>query len=88
MLGMAEAGSRRRVAAEGEPQMTTRLNVNINDETAAALRELAERRQTTVTEIVRRAVSVYKFVEDEVVDGNKVLKLVSRDGQETIVSVL
>jgi hypothetical protein len=68
--------------------MTTRLNVNINDETAAALRELAERRQTTVTEIVRRAVSVYKFVEDEVVDGNKVLKLVSRDGQETIVSVL
>jgi hypothetical protein len=68
--------------------MTTRLNVNINDETAAALRELAARRQTTVTEIVRRAVSVYKFVEDEVVDGNKSLKLVSRDGQETVVSVL
>jgi hypothetical protein len=68
--------------------MTTRLNVNINDETAAALRELADRRQTTVTEIVRRAVSVYKFVEDEVVDGNKTLKLVSKEGQETIVSVL
>ena len=68
--------------------MTTRLNVNINDETAAALRELAARRETTVTEIVRRAVSVYKFVEDEVVDGKKSLKLVSRDGQETVVSVL
>jgi len=68
--------------------MTTRLNVNINDETAEALKELAERRQTTVTEIVRRAVSVYKFVEDEVVDGNKVLKLVAPEGQETIVSMV
>lgn len=68
--------------------MTTRLNVNINDETAAALRDLAERRQTTVTEIVRRAVSVYKFVEDEVVNGGKTLKLVSPGGTENIVSVI
>jgi hypothetical protein len=68
--------------------MTSRLNVNINDETAAALRELAARRGATVTEIVRRAVSVYKFVEDEVVDGNKTLKLVDQVGQETTVTVL
>ena len=68
--------------------MTTRLSVNINDETAAALRDLAKRRQTTVTEVVRRAVSVYKFVEDEVVDGDKTLKLVQSNGSETIVTVL
>jgi predicted transcriptional regulator len=68
--------------------VTTRLNVNINDETAQALKELAERRQTTVTEIVRRAVSVYKFVEDEVVDGNKTLKLVAPEGQETILTMV
>ncbi|WP_328329960.1 ribbon-helix-helix protein, CopG family [Kribbella sp. NBC_00382] len=68
--------------------MTTRLNVNINDETAEALRQLADRRQTTVTEIVRRAVSVYKFIEDEVVDGNKTLKLVTQEGQETSVSLV
>jgi predicted transcriptional regulator len=68
--------------------VTTRLNVNINDETAAALKELADRRETTVTEIVRRAVSVYKFIEDEVVDGNKTLKLVSREGQETIMTMV
>ena len=47
--------------------MATRLSVNINDETARALKELAERRETSVTDIIRRAVSVYKFVEDEVV---------------------
>jgi predicted transcriptional regulator len=68
--------------------MTTRLSVNINDETAEALKSLAARRQTTVTEIVRRAVSVYKFVEDEVVDGDKTLKLVAPHGGETIVSML
>jgi hypothetical protein len=55
--------------------MTTRLNVNINDETQAALEDLAARRQTTVTEVVRRAVSVYKFISDEVTDGDKTLKI-------------
>lgn len=68
--------------------MTTRLSVNINDETSVALKDLAARRQTTVTEVIRRAVSVYKFVEDEVVDGDKTLKLVQRDGRETIITVL
>lgn len=68
--------------------MTTRLSVNINDETSAALRDLAGRRQTTVTEIVRRATSVYKWVEDEVVDGDATLKLVRPDGSETVVTVL
>ena len=68
--------------------MATRLHVNVNDETAAALRGLAAKRQTSVTEIVRRAVSVYKFVEDEVVDGDKTLKLVRPDGAETVVTVL
>ena len=51
--------------------MTQRLSVNINDETAQALNELAARRQTTVTEIIRRAVSMYKFVEDEVTQKGK-----------------
>jgi hypothetical protein len=68
--------------------VVTKLNVNINDETAAALKDLAERRQITVTEVVRRAVSVYKFVEDEVVDGDAKLKLVKPDGGETTVAVV
>lgn len=52
--------------------MTQRLSVNINDETAAALEDLAERRGTSITDIVRRAVSVYKFVEDMVASGKTV----------------
>lgn len=69
--------------------MATRLNINVNDETAAALQELAAKRDTTLTEIVRRAVSVYKFVEDEVVDGEKTLELKDkRSGERTTLAVL
>ena len=56
--------------------MTTRLSININDETAQALRELADESGTTVTEVVRRAVSVYKFF-DDARDEVKTIQLVS-----------
>jgi hypothetical protein len=42
-----------------------RLTININDETDAALRELAEKQGTTVTEQIRRAVGIYKFFLEE-----------------------
>lgn len=60
--------------------MTTRLSVNINDETEAALKELAAERGVTVTEIVRRSVGVYKYIEDEVLKANKVLQIADRNG--------
>jgi hypothetical protein len=59
--------------------MSTRLSVNINDETADALRTLAERRGVTVTETIRRAVSVYKYLADEMAEG-RVLQVT--DGRE------
>lgn len=69
--------------------MATRLNINVNDETAKALQELAAKRGTTLTEVVRRAVSVLKFVEDEVVDGDKTLELKDRkSGERTTLAVL
>ena len=66
--------------------MTQRLSVNINDETAVALNHLASQRQTTVTEIVRRAVSVYKFVEDETRKG-KTLQLADANEVVTLQMV-
>jgi predicted transcriptional regulator len=63
--------------------MTQRLSVNINDETAAALNQLAQDRQTTVTEVVRRAISVYKFIEDQINDG-KQLQLADADQVVTL----
>lgn len=55
--------------------MTQRLSVNINDECAEALYELAVRESVTATEVIRRAISVYKFVSDEQ-DAGKQLKMV------------
>lgn len=67
--------------------MATRLSVNINDETAAALRELAEKDGITVTEVIRRAVSVYKFFVDARAEG-ETIQLVSADEKTTLVQLV
>jgi hypothetical protein len=59
-----------RVKANSEPM--TRLNVNLNSETAAALQEIAENRGISFTEAVRRAISVYKFIDDETQEGHRI----------------
>ena len=41
-----------------------RLSVNINDETAEALEYLSIKHNTTVSETVRHAVGLLKFLED------------------------
>jgi hypothetical protein len=50
---------------------TARLSVNLTHDTMATLRWIADRRGASVTETVRRAIAVLKFVEDEVDKGNK-----------------
>lgn len=57
-----------------------RLSVNINDETAAALRTLADRDGVTITELIRRAVSVLAFVEGEIDKGNEIRVVDKRRG--------
>lgn len=49
-----------------------RLNVNLNAETAEALKEIADQRGISFTEAVRRAISVYKFIDDETHEGNRI----------------
>ncbi|KPM52173.1 hypothetical protein ACG83_30485 [Frankia sp. R43] len=50
----------------------TRLTVNINTETAAALRQVAESRGVSYTEAVRRAVALLKLIEDETQKGHAI----------------
>jgi hypothetical protein len=52
---------------------SVRLSVNINAETSAFLREYAARKGVTITEAVRRAVAVLKFVTDETDAGNRLV---------------
>jgi hypothetical protein len=48
----------------------TRLNININSETHAAL--LHQPADVTITEAVRRAVALYKLLTDAVEDGSRI----------------
>lgn len=49
-----------------------RLNVNLNSETAEALKTLAEEKGSSLTEVIRRAIAVYKFVDEESRSGHRV----------------
>lgn len=55
--------------------MSTRLSVLINNETNEAIRQLMADEDTSATEIIRRAVAVYHFVQHETASG-KTLRLI------------
>lgn len=59
----------------------TRLNVNLNDESAEALRKVAESKGVSVTEAVRRAIALMKFIEDETNKDHKV-QIVDKAGSK------
>ncbi len=55
-----------------------RLSVNVAYDVADAIDELREGRGWSITEVIRRAVSILKFVNDEETKGGRIL--VERDG--------
>jgi len=65
----------RTVPGEEEPDVATRLSVNITDETADALKTLAKEKGTTVTDIVRQATGLLKFIDTELKDPNQILQI-------------
>lgn len=62
--------------------MSARLSININDETAAFLRERAAKEGRSITEIVRRMASVYQFVTASAEAGERLL-VEDADGNHT-----
>lgn len=50
-----------------------RLSVNLSREAAEAIREIQERRGITITEVIRRAISTQKYIEDATDKGAKIL---------------
>lgn len=63
-------------------QQLVRLSVNMNQETAQALKELAKKQGISFTETVRRAVAVYKFIYSEVKDSKRVVVTMNADGTD------
>jgi hypothetical protein len=60
------------IAATSETKTNERLNVNVSIKTSAALREISKTHGTTITETVRRAVSLLDLVEKAVENGGHV----------------
>jgi hypothetical protein len=56
-----------------------RLSINLNAETADAFKALIERKGITITEGIRRAITVWKFLEDETARGNQIA-VIEQDG--------
>lgn len=65
-----------------KPVELTRLSVNLNEETAEALREIADSRGISFTEAVRRSIGVYKAALDEV-DAGRVIRTSTPNGKKT-----
>jgi hypothetical protein len=77
----AQKPSRRR--SPQPPKQTSnpnRLSVNLSQEVADALRAIVLKREISITEAVRRAISLLKFVDDATDDGAKFL--IARPGEE------
>jgi hypothetical protein len=55
-----------------------RLSVNVANDVAEAIAVMAHKHDWTITDVVRRSVSAYKFIDDEVDKGAKIL--IERDG--------
>ncbi len=55
-----------------QEQQLVRLSVNMNPETAAALKNFASKKHLSYTEAVRRAIAIAAYIEDEVEEGRKI----------------
>jgi predicted transcriptional regulator len=53
--------------------MSTKVTVNLPDETVDAIKDIAEKRGTTVTEALRQVIEGQRFLQDEMENGNKLL---------------
>lgn len=62
-----------------------RLNVNLNRETAEELHRIAATHGLTITEVIRRAVSVYGFIHDETQAGHTVSTGKGRKRREVVL---
>ena len=59
----------------------SKLTIQLGDKTNQLLKQLATEKNTTKTEIIRRALAMYKYLDDETRDGDKRVSITSvKDG--------
>ena len=65
----------------------SKLTVKFGDQMNKVLEELAAEKGTTKTEIIRRALATYKYLNDEIKDGDKRVSVTSANSK-TIKDVI
>jgi predicted transcriptional regulator len=50
-----------------------RINIELSEDLSEKLRALAKKRNTTVSDVMRRAISLESFFDKEISEGNKIL---------------
>jgi len=65
-----------------------RLSIKLSAEAAEAIREVTERRGITITEAIRRAISIHKYIDDANARGAKILIREQDDSMMELVFVL
>lgn len=67
--------------------MVVKMSVNVNDETRAAILELAERRGVSATTVIHQAVGLYKALDDAQKKGDTIILRPKRGMPTRIVIV-
>jgi hypothetical protein len=65
-----------------------RLSVNLATDVAGALRGLVRSHGISVTEGIRRAIAIWKFVEDEQAKGNRIAVIGDRNGKTSVQEII
>lgn len=65
-----------------------RLSVNLAPDVAATFRDLCHAKRISITEGVRRAIAIWRFVEDEVDAGRRLAVIEEVDGKERVRELL
>lgn len=68
----ANTDSLQRLRSDKSRDRFVRLSVNLSIETAEIFRSLIDRKRLSITEGIRRAIAVWKFLEDEKSRGNEI----------------
>jgi len=71
--------------ASSPQERFVRLSVNLSNETAQAFKTLIRRKGLSITEGVRRAIAVWKFLEDETASGNQIAVIERDDSVRKVV---
>ena len=63
-----------------------KTSVNLSEDAVRALKDIAESRGSSMSEVLRHAISLEKFVHDETNDGAKILVEKNNDTRQLLIN--